>query len=151
MIVQKLELMISNLSSANVEDKVLQILQDNQPFIADLNIDQLQHGQAPDGGPIGEYRNPLYERFKKNKNPKAGGKVDLILTGDFTDKFYVDAKSFPVTIDSTDYKTPLLTEKYDRDKIFGLQPGNKAILSEHIKEEFQDWLAGLLNIQGDNP
>lgn len=74
----------------------------------------------PDGSRIGFYRNPAYRLYKTEKNPLAGGTVDLINTGSYTRQLFVDDLSNSKYIfDSRDDKTDLLVAKYGAD-ILGL-------------------------------
>jgi len=84
--------------------------------------DELKTGFNPDGSIIGEYRSPSYRLFKLQKNPLAGGKVDLILTGSTARRLGVDYLGNSVyQINSTDPKWEGLIAKYG-DKIQAINP-----------------------------
>lgn len=77
---------------------------------------ELRGGVRPTGQIIGEYRSESYRLFKLNKNPLAGGKVDLILTGSTKDKLYlVSVTDGRFTFESADPKWQGLVEKYGEE------------------------------------
>ena len=83
-------------------------------------IKEFEYGVRPDGNRIGQYRNPFYKDFKQRKNPKAGGTVDLILTGQFTNGLYLTSRFKRAFIfESRDKKSENLKGKYGMD-IMGL-------------------------------
>ena len=75
------------------------------------------------------YRSLDYERYKQAKNPIAGGKVDLINTGDFVDAMYLlKPKQGRYLFGNRDTKRNILKEIYGND-IFGL--------NQKVFEKFQ--------------
>lgn len=85
-------------------------------------VDEFESGLRPSGAIIGKYRNINYAVFKRNQNPKAQGNVDLILTGDFSGKLFVNnTKRSVFKFESSDKKAPMLFEKYG-DDLKGLNP-----------------------------
>ena len=95
-----------------LEKEVSQIiLRDNK--ILDRKRDELKAGASPDGSDIGEYRSPSYAVFKASRNPFAGGKVDLILTGAYERAIKVlSLGSSKFTLRSSDSKRDDLIAKY---------------------------------------
>jgi len=93
--------------------------------LTDLEIRKLKRaefkrGELPDGGVIGVYRNPNYQIMKQRMNPLAGGDVDLILTGKFTNQLFVKSlNNSRFIFDSQDEKTSMLKARYT-DDIMGL-------------------------------
>jgi hypothetical protein len=61
--------------------------------------------------------------FKYNKNPLAGGAVDLILEGDFINSFLLIEKNKKYLFDATDWKKYRLMGQYNK--------GNKNIFNLH--------------------
>lgn len=79
-------------------------------------INEFKRAERPDGSDIGEYQTPRYRVFKRSKNPLNRGKVDLILTGSFTDRLKLQKKSKNKYIfESSDKKASMLFEKYGKD------------------------------------
>lgn len=90
------------------------------PEIIQEKVDEFRAGELPDGSPIGQYRNENYRLFKIQKNPLAGGNVDLILTGAFTERLFPERLSKNrYKFNSTDSKTADLKAKYG-ENIMGL-------------------------------
>lgn len=86
------------------------------PELKRAKIEELKEGLRPDGNIIGVYRSLVYASQKQQQNPKAGGTVDLILTGSFTDKMFLKNSSPSVFLfESTDTKADDLFSKYGND------------------------------------
>lgn len=116
---------------------ILRVMQDNEATAIDLNIAQMMGGRDSNGQIFGTYPEGPYKTFKTHLNPQAGGNVDLRLTGDFHNSFYIDTKKFPVIFDAGDYKTPRLTERYG-DTFFGLTKESQAAYNDQIRGEVQE-------------
>ena len=87
------------------------ILSDNK--IVERKRDELKAGVSPDGSEIGTYQSESYAVFKESRNPFAGGKVDLILTGAYERAIKVKSLgASKFTLRSTDKKRGSLIEKY---------------------------------------
>ena len=92
----------------------------NDPQLKKQKINEFKHGKRPDGSLIGFYRDIDYAIFKQEINPSAGGDVDLILTGSFTNQLFVEqVRPTAFLFDSTDSKRDSLVGKYGVD-IMGL-------------------------------
>jgi len=104
-------------------DKIyLQAVRELSEMALDLNRFQLYaEGIDSTERSLGQYS----ESTKRRKRAKGDeyGHITLRDTGSFQDKFFLDAKSFPVFIDSKDQKTSILEQKYG-PKILGLTPSN---------------------------
>lgn len=97
--------------------KAIVLADDNLP---DVKASEFREGMLPDGSRIGFYQNQIYANMKQRMNPKAGGTVDLMLTGDFIESFFVKSKGkSKFTFDATDEKTKKLKGKYGGE-IMGL-------------------------------
>lgn len=84
--------------------------------IKDLKRLELKKGESPDGSLIGTYKSLNYELFKAKLNPLAGGTVDLILTGKFSNQLYVKSLgNSQFQFDSLDDKAPMLFQKYGQE------------------------------------
>ena len=121
----KLNILIENLQSLTADkqiDDALQIIKSHADELLDLNIDQMMHGIDSTGKKLEPYRDPKYAAAKRQLNPR--GVRDYRLTGAFHRDMYLDTRQFPVTFDSSNYKTPRLTEG-DGEDIFGLTTENK--------------------------
>jgi len=102
-----------------LQEAVANIVQ-NDDLIYEIKEDRLERGLRPNNNIIGTYKSDSYALFKQSRNPKAGGKVDLILSGRFVKGFYVESLGNSRFIFmSTDEKSTLLQEKYGKD-IMGL-------------------------------
>ena len=87
------------------------ILRDKK--ILDRKRDELKAGVSPDGSDIGQYRSQSYAIFKESRNPFAGGKVDLILTGAYERAIKVlSLGNSKFTLRSSDSKRDGLISKY---------------------------------------
>lgn len=64
------------------------VLNDRQS-LKNEKIDEWQEGLRPDNSKIGTYRSKEYRKFKSILNPKAGGYVDLLLTGQTASSLFV--------------------------------------------------------------
>ena len=147
MVAGKLEEWIAKLkafSEQKVDDGLLRIVRDHKSQLIDLNTNQLMHGQNAEGGVLGTYRSEPYARFKQSLNPLAGGKVDVRLSGDFQDSFFLEAEKFPVSTFATDNKTAKLTSHYEG--IFGFTQKSKDEIVEDIKPEAVALLQGMLQV-----
>jgi hypothetical protein len=88
--------------------------------LKELKRDELEMGLRPNGQIIGLYRFTEYEIMKYRMNPKARGKVDLILTGSFVGGMYAIYRgSRKFLFNSKDKKKGQLVGKYG-DDIMGL-------------------------------
>lgn len=77
------------------------------------------------------YRSPNYSILKERMNPKAGGAVDLIFTGQFVDAMYLlKPKNGKYKFGNTDRKRNILKEMYG-ENIFGL---NQNVFEKYQKE-----------------
>ena len=70
-------------------------------------------GKSSDGGIIGQYRNSEYQAFKVQTNPRAGGNVDLTLTGALGNNLMIKKKgTITYEIISIDSKFKAISRKY---------------------------------------
>lgn len=113
------------------------------PYLVFRKQDEFRHGENPDGGVIGYYRNPEYRMMKQSSNPLAGGTVDLILTGSTIKNLQVvSLGNGEFYLYSTDHKWEGLVEKYgkqiqyvNQEYFEGLQKHNYApLLIERMRE-----------------
>ncbi len=105
------------------EKDILLILQKLKEVLIDMNTSQLLEGKDSKGRSLGDYANEVYARLKRSMNPKAGGHVDLYFEGDWQDSFFMEADSFPVMFNASDWKTNMLVQNYGED-IFGITAQN---------------------------
>lgn len=108
---------------------------------------EFKSGERPDGSDIGEYRNKRYAIFKRQKNPLARGKVDLILTGSFTKAIFTKKKSKNTYIfESKDQKAKMLFEKYGSD-LKGLNEVTaEEVERDSIARELKQWIRKSLKL-----
>lgn len=69
----------------NPQEIVTNLIILNAPNLIQKVRSRWQLGESVFGGAIGEYRSSEYRAYKISLNPKAGGKVDLTLTGALSD------------------------------------------------------------------
>ena len=103
---------LKKFTEKRLQNEVSQIiLSDNK--ILDRKRDELKAGVSPDGSDIGTYRSQSYSLFKASRNPFAGGKVDLILTGAYERAIKVlSLGNSKFTLRSSDSKRDDLISKY---------------------------------------
>lgn len=108
----KLKESLSRFTIPVLQKEVAQIvLRDRK--IVDRKQDELKAGASPDGSDIGTYRSEGYRLFKQSRNPFAGGKVDLILTGAYKNAIKVlSLGNSQFTLRSSDSKRDDLIAKY---------------------------------------
>lgn|SRR5574343_587964 len=112
-----MEALLARLKAFDLEQEVVQILQSEEAFIADRNQENLMAGIDSTGRAIKPDYSMMTVRIKKAKG-QPSDRVTLRDEGDFYSQFYVTDK-FPMHIDSKNWKTGKLTEKYG-ENIFGL-------------------------------
>lgn len=100
----------------------------NEEKILDLNKRQLDRGIGADGKSLGRYKNFAY---KNRWEP-----VDLLLTGDFRNKFTLGVKKKESEIFSQDWKQDHLAKKYGKD-IQGLTFQNTQVTGDIIEDDVQ--------------
>ena len=108
---------------------------------------EFKFGERPDGSNIGENKSKRYAIFKRQKNPLARGKVDLILTGSFTKGIFTKKKSKDTYIfESKDSKAKMLFDKYGQD-LKGLNEITKEeIQNDSIAKELKEWIRKQLKL-----
>lgn len=87
-------------------------------------------GESVHGGIIGEYASEDYRQYKMYLNPKAGGRVDLMLTGSLAEHMTIRKSGNEFEIFSTDEKFMKIGRKYGFEE-FGLN-------DEQLHELFSD-------------
>lgn len=111
---------LKQVNQSKVEEFFKQEILENSDDIVDLVRQRWKIGKRPDGSDIGTYRSFAYEMEKRQRNPLAGGKVDLIDTGDLNRKLIVNHLTGSIfNIFSTDNKAVKIAEKYGLD-VYGL-------------------------------
>lgn len=128
------------------QDKFIdQLVVRNEKFITDLNKQQLFAGETADGGSTGEYASKSYAKFKSQLNPN--NVVDLFVTGNFYDGFFVRIIKDGFEIDSKDNKRATLVSKYGKD-IFGLNTESKeTLIKDVILPELTKYWREILHIR----
>lgn len=124
-------------------EAILAIVKKHAQRIIDLNHSQLLEGVDSRGKSLGEYSSILYAQFKKKLNSR--GVVDLKVTGEFWEGFFVDASEWPVKVDSNDWKRNKLVKQYGKD-IFGLTKENQLIFDAEIRRDVIAYYKDLLGI-----
>lgn len=108
----------------------------DQAKLKEEKINEFKRGELPNKDIIGVYKNPFYAKKKFSMNPLAGGTVDLILTGSFTNKLFLETTNKGFIFDSSDNKTALLQQKYGTE-IMGL---NQDWFNDRQKQVYKDIL-----------
>ncbi len=105
------------------EGDILQIIGNYQNVIVDMNTNQLMAGiDAAQHRISPPYSSKRYAEFKLFLNP--AGVVDLRVTGEFHEGFFISINKFPIEFDSKDKKAADLKKKYGAN-IFGITSANK--------------------------
>ena len=122
-------------ANINTEKLVLKAAKNNEELALDLNKSQLyDSGIDAKGKKIGEYS--TYTKKVKAKKGQRSDHMTLSDTFSFYKKMFVNAKQFPILIDSKDSKTPMLEETYS-ENILGLTSEHSKIYREAVKVEFK--------------
>ncbi len=117
---KQIESKLKQINQAKVENLLKEELLANASEIVQLVRSRWKKGKRPDGGIIGSYKSFSYELFKRQQNPLAGGKVDLILDGGLNENLVVNHLTGSLfNIFSTDEKAVSIAEKYGLD-VYGL-------------------------------
>ena len=117
--VTELHKKLKKATEKRIKDKVAEFI------VIDSNLrkekkQEFKQGDNPDGSAIGQYKNKDYQSMKMRMNPLAGGDVDLILTGKFSNQMFVKSLGNSRFIfKSKDKKEDMLKEKYG-EQIMGL-------------------------------
>lgn len=105
-------------------------------------------GDIYGNGTTARYRSKNYELFKAQKNPVAGGAVDLILTGRFVESMYLlKQKRGRYLFGNRDQKRRKLIDKYG-EGILGLnQKAFSKFQIDFIKNDFVKKIKTYANIR----
>lgn len=128
------------------QDKEIdRIIVQNEKFVTDLNKQQLFAGETAEGGSTGEYASKSYAKYKSQLNPN--NVVDLFVTGNFYDGFFVRIVQNGFEIDSKDNKRAKLVSKYGKD-IFGLnQESRETLIKEVVLPELTQYWRKVLHLR----
>lgn len=119
--VKQIESRLKQVTPSKVESLLKEEIQKNGQQIVNLVRTRWEKGLRPDGSIIGNYRSFAYEMEKRQRNPLAGGKVDLIDTGSLKDKLVVNYLGNALfNIFSEDKKAVMIAKKYGLD-VYGLK------------------------------
>lgn len=140
-----LKTVIDRLRRTNMEQVMLRSIQRHEAEVVDINTRQLLEGNDSEGNALDPpYRSAKYADFKLSLNPR--GVVDLKLTGDFHNSFFVKVDKFPIILDATDPKAPELEAKYGK-QIYGIQNKNVPEISQgFLLEEVRAELHSILRV-----
>ena len=98
-------------------------------------------GKDPNGDIIGTYKSRTYRAFKVVANSKAGGLVDLTLTGSLGNKLKVKKKgSLNYEIFSTDTKYKMIADKYGIEQFNLSQDQQKQLFDELYIEAINQYM-----------
>ena len=98
-------------------------------------------GKDPNGDIIGTYQSRTYRAFKVVANSKAGGLVDLTLTGSLGNKLKVKKKgSLNYEIFSTDSKYEMIADKYGIEQFNLSQDQQKQLFDELYIEAINQYM-----------
>ena len=80
---------------------------------------QMLYGKDRNNEIIGTYKNARYKAKKQAMNPRAGGYVDLRLTGRYYQSIKATVSGTEVLVTASDSKAKMLEEKYG-ESIYGI-------------------------------
>lgn len=135
--------LLERLQKVDVDRIAKMTLGETREIYLDLNREQLTSGIRSDKSKI----TPEYTYFTKLKKKEQGrdpDKVTLYDTGDFYREMFMDVGSDLIEVDSIDYKSDELKEKYG-DKIFGLTDDSKETYLGEIFPVFLTKIEDILN------
>jgi hypothetical protein len=130
-----------------LQNQVHEIILKHEKEIKLIKEQDFLEGDIYGDGTLVSYRSKNYELFKAQKNPLAGGAVDLIDKGDFVDAMHLlKPKGNRYMFGNKDKKRRALVEKYS-NKIFGLNQDafnkfQKEILAPKFKKIIQKQING---------
>jgi hypothetical protein len=110
--------LMKRLEAIDVDQLAADSIDDSKNDLIEWQQEQLFAGKNSTGGPI----RPAYTKVTKRIKTRKGQPTDRVTLKDtsaFYNAIFVDVRSTTYIIDSTDYKTPLLLNKYGKS-IFGL-------------------------------
>jgi len=123
--------LMSVMKITTLRELVSELVLKDESTIKNLKEQDFKEGDIFGTGETATYRSRNYSIFKSRLNPSAGGKVDLIVTGDFVDAMYLlKPKQGRYMFGNTDKKRNILKEMYG-DNIFGL---NQKVFEKYQKE-----------------
>lgn len=99
----------NRIRTINLDGIAERALQANQGEIADLNREQLQQGITSTGGFLPDYSPASVNMFGKSPGP-----IQLKDTGDYYEGFAPRFEDKTFNIESTDWKTKMLEERYKK-------------------------------------
>lgn len=117
----------------------VEIIENEDKLIA-IKRDEYEQGDIYSNGSTRSYKWKSYSDEKRILNPRAGGKVDLILTGDFIKSFQITEKGKGYIFKATDRKTSLITNRYGKG-IFDLRDEN--FIAFHIRYVYPGFLKAI--------
>lgn len=115
------------------------LMEDKGKDYLDVQREQMAHGQASDGGLIGEYKNKSYQAMKERMGllSQSMGYVNLFMTGDFVEELTLRQETKKrALVYSQDEKSKKLEKKYG-SKIFGLSDGYLDVAREKFMPNFR--------------
>lgn len=135
--------MMERWQAVNAVEITTEAMGENSDSIAELNKEQLLSGQAMDGSPFYQYKDPAYAKMKNELNPLPGyGNADFKLTGAFQGGIFLKIVGVDYTLDSADDKTQKLKRLSRGAPLFGLSDENKKIAwANIIRNPFVDKLS----------
>ena len=122
----------------NVRDTFVRYVEDNESMFLDFLKEQLNEGYVGNGSYY-TYASIAYSREKQRGNPKAQGRVDFYLEGNFYKGFYIEKLNRGgIQFYSTDEKAAKLTKKYDHIWTYNLKTREKVV--NRMLFDFKDYL-----------
>lgn len=139
---EPLEKIAKQASKLDINKLLQEVFSDKslQQLILNLNKDQLNQGETPEGDVIGFYRSLSYSLFKDSlANYEASfGVVNLKVTGEFYDSLtFTNGKTeFTINADPIREDTNLF-EKYGEDRILGINEENINIILQQVSKRLK--------------
>ena len=124
---RKLEKFSAAVAKINVEKLYMQAIKETSELALDLNRAQMTElGVDSENKPLGQYTENT-KRIKRSKGQFTGF-INLLDTGSFQDRMFIDLSQQPVMIDSRDQKTSEIEKRWP--EALGLIP--------QFKEQYKD-------------
>jgi hypothetical protein len=140
----KVKQLLDRLNKIDHKAILIKIIQENEVKLCDILRDQMRMGLGGTFDITPPYF-PAYRNYKRTlASYKAGGKVDLYVTGNFQNAMFIRISGTQYEFDSRDWKRTDLLEKYGED-IFILNELSKELGQELITPKYLEEYAKSLN------
>jgi hypothetical protein len=111
--------LLNRSKSKSIENVCINAMENTTDEYTQANRLQMLYGKDRNNEIIGTYKNARYKAKKQAMNPRAGGYVDLRLTGRYYQSIKATVSGTEVLVIASDSKAKMLEEKYG-ESIYGI-------------------------------